>query len=182
MIARENIRIQQDTLELTQSRWKAGFVSELDVAQAQAQLAATQSQIPSLNSFIRQTIFQLSVLLGKEPATLIALLEKNGPIPSMPPEVPIGLPSEVIRRRPDIRAAERQLAAATANIGVATADLFPKFSLGGAVNSSTRDIRHLLDKNSLGWSVGPLINWPVFTGWRIRSNIQAQNARQEQAL
>jgi NodT family efflux transporter outer membrane factor (OMF) lipoprotein len=181
-IARENIRVQQDTVELTQTKYKAGFTSELDVAQAQAQLANTESQVPLFETSIKQAIYQLSVLLALPPGALLAELEKEKPIPTIPPEVPIGLPSDLLRRRPDIRVAENQLAATTARIGAATADLFPRFSLTGSVGPQSRTINHLFDKDSLGWSVGPGVSWPVFDGWRIRSNIEVQNARQEQAL
>ncbi len=182
VIAYENIRIQEDTVDLTQTRYKAGFTNELDLTQAQAQLATTQSQVPAFESDIRQTIYQLSVLLGKPPAALLPILEKEGPIPAVPPEVPLGLPSDLLRRRPDIRTVERQLAAATARIGVATADLFPKFSITGSVGPQSRTINKMLDQKSLSWSVGPGVTWPVFDGWRIRSNIEVQNALEEQAV
>ncbi len=181
-IARENIASQQETLVLTQSRLRAGLTSELDVAQASAQLASTQSQVPTLESAIKQAIYQLGILLGQPPGALLAELESEGPVPAVPPEVPIGLPSELLRRRPDVRQAERLLAAATAQIGVATADLFPRFSLTGSFGTQTADMQYFLDNRSLLWSVGPSVRWPIFDGWRIRSNIQVQNARQEQAL
>ncbi|HEY3243446.1 MAG TPA: efflux transporter outer membrane subunit [Phycisphaerae bacterium] len=181
-IARENIAAQRDTADLTRTRFQAGFTNELDVAQAEAQLATTQSQVPLLESAIRQAIYQLSVLLGLPPGDLVAELESHAPIPATSPSVPLGLPSDLLRRRPDIRAAERQLAAATARIGAAMADLFPKFSIAGSFGPAASDIRRLLDHRSLGWSIGPDINWPIFEGGRIRANIEVQNARQEQAL
>jgi len=181
-IARENIRAQKDTLELTLTRFKAGFTSELDVAQAQSQLAGTESQVPLLESLIKQYIYKLSILLGQPPAALLATLEKQSPLPIIPSQVPVGLPSDLLRRRPDIRSAERQLAAATARVGAATADLFPRFFLTGSVGPQSRTINHLFDQKSLAWSVGPQITWPVFDGWRIRSNIEIQNAQQEQAV
>ncbi len=181
-IARDNIRAQADTVDLTQRQFKAGFASNLEVAQARTQLASTQSQVPLLESTIKQAIFQISVLVGQPPVALLSELEKERPIPMLSPDTPIGLPSDLLRRRPDVRAAERQLAAATARIGEATADLFPRFSLTGSFSPQSRDIRHILDRNSMSWSVGPQMSWPVFDGWRIRSNIQVQNARQEQAL
>jgi multidrug efflux system outer membrane protein len=181
-IACENIAAQQDTVELTQTRYNAGFTNELDVSQAQAQLATTQSQVPLLETSIRQAIYQLSVLLGQPPDALVAELEQESPIPTTPPDVPVGLPSELLRRRPDIRTAERQLAAATARIGEALADLFPKFSLTGSFGTQTRDIRHFLDAKSLTWSIGPAVSWPIFDAGAIRANIRVQNARQEEAL
>ena len=96
--------------------------------------------------------------------------------------MPVGLPSELLRRRPDVRQAKRALAAATARIGVATADLFPKFSLTGQFGQQSAAFHRLFDSNSNFWSIGPAISWPVFEGGRIRANIRVQNARQEQAL
>ncbi|HOW70123.1 MAG TPA: efflux transporter outer membrane subunit [Phycisphaerae bacterium] len=181
-IARENIKTQQESLELTRDRFKAGLTSEVDVAQATAALATTQSQIPLLDSLWQQSAHRLAVLLGQEPAALLAELTREAPIPAVPPEIPAGLPSELLQRRPDIRQAERQLAAATARIGVATADLYPAFSLTGSVGSQSHDARLMLDRNSFLWSLGPAVRWPVFDAWRIRSNIEIQNAIQAQAL
>jgi len=117
-----------------------------------------------------------------EPGALVPELDGHAAIPANPPEVPIGLPSDLVRRRPDVCSAERQLAAATARIGEAVAELFPKFSLTGSFGTQSRDIRHMLDRNSIGWSVGPAVSWPIFEGGRIRANIEIQNARQEQAV
>ncbi len=181
-IAQENIAAQRDTLDLTRDRHRTGFTNELDVTQAAAQLATTQSQVPLLESAIRQAVYQLSVLVGQPPAALVTELEQAAPIPTTPPAVPVGMPSDLLRRRPDIRAAERQLAAATARVGEATADLFPKFSLTGSFGPQVSDIQHLLDRRSLAWSIGPGISWPIFDGGRIRANIQVRDAQQEQAL
>ena len=181
-IANENIAAQQDTVELTRTRYQAGFTNELDVSQAQAQLATTQSQVPLLETAIQQAIYQLSVLLGQTPDALVDLLEESAPIPAVPPAVPLGLPSDLLRRRPDIRVAAYALASATAQIGVATADLFPKFSLTGSFGSQTSDMRHFLDSRSLFFSVGPAVSWPIFQGGSIVANIEVQNARQAEAL
>ncbi|HOB72900.1 MAG TPA: efflux transporter outer membrane subunit [Phycisphaerae bacterium] len=181
-IALENIRIQQESLNIAEDLLRVGFENQLAVDQARAQLATTQSQLPLLRSAIRQTIYQLSVLLGQTPGTLLSQLEPEGSIPKVPEEVPMGLPSDLLRRRPDIRTAERQLAAATARVGEAISDLFPKFSINASIGPSSRTMRHFFDRQSLGWSIGPGVTWPVFDGWRIRSNIAVQNARQEQAL
>ncbi len=180
-IAAENIRAQQQTLELTQARYDAGLSNELDVAQAKAQLAGTEAQVPRLESSARQAIHQLGVLLGKDPGALLAELSEQAPIPFGPPEVPVGLPSELLRRRPDVRRAEQELAAATARIGVATADLFPKFFLTGAVGQQSVNFSDITLPESRFYSFGPSISWPVFAGGRIRANIRVQDARQEQA-
>jgi NodT family efflux transporter outer membrane factor (OMF) lipoprotein len=181
-IAAENIRAQQQTLELTQARYDAGLSNELDVAQAKAQLAGTEAQVPRLESSARQAIHQLGVLLGKDPGALLAELSEQTPIPFGPPEVPVGLPSELLRRRPDVRRAEQELAAATARIGVATADLFPKFSLTGALGQQSVNFSDITLPESRFYSFGPSISWPVFAGGRIRANIRVQDARQEQAV
>jgi len=181
-IAQANVRIQQDTVALTKTLFESGLTNELDLAQARAQLAATRSQIPVFEIAYRLAVHQLGVLLGREPGALIEELSQVKPIPAVPPQVPAGLPSDLLRRRPDIRSGERQLAAATAQIGVATADLFPRFSLNGSFGSQTRDVRHLLDRNSLLWSVGPSASWPIFDGGRIVSNIEIQDSRQKQVL
>ncbi|NLJ26657.1 MAG: efflux transporter outer membrane subunit, partial [Deltaproteobacteria bacterium] len=180
-IASENIDSQRKTLELTQERFAAGLSSQLDVTQARAQLAVTESEIPRLESSARQAIHQIGVLLGREPGALLDELLTEAPVPTGPPEVPVGLPSELLRRRPDVRKAERELAAATARIGVATADLFPKFFLTGSVGQQSVNFSDIALPESRFWSFGPTISWPVFSGGRIRANIRVENARQEQA-
>ncbi|MFZ5448174.1 MAG: efflux transporter outer membrane subunit [Thermodesulfobacteriota bacterium] len=182
-IARQNLEAQRHTAEITRKRFEAGFVGALDVANADAQVATTQSQIPVLESTARATIYNLGVLLGREPAALERDLAKQAPIPPTPLEVPVGLPSELLRRRPDIRRAEAQIHAATARIGVATADLFPKFSLTGSFGFSSNDLTKLGNlSNSKFWSLGPTVTWPIFAGGRIRYNIEVQDALAEQAL
>src|SRR5215472_15373956 len=124
-IANKNILIQQDTLNLTQARAKAGLATELDVVRAAAQLEATRSAVPTLQSGVETSIHRISVLLGKEPGALRAELLPGAPVPVTPPEVPVGLPSELLERRPDIRQAEAQIVAATARVGEAKAEFFP---------------------------------------------------------
>jgi multidrug efflux system outer membrane protein len=182
-IARKNLEAQRHTAKITRKRFEAGFVGGLDVANAEAQVATTQAQIPTLESSARAAIYSLGVLLGRQPAGLEKDLIKQAPIPLTPPAVPVGLPSELVRRRPDIRRAEAQLHAATARIGVATADLFPKFSLTGSFGFSSNDLTKLGNlASSKFWSFGPTVIWPIFAGGRILWNIKVQNALQEQAL
>lgn len=125
-IAEKNIKLQQDTLELTEVRAKAGLATELDVARAQAQLETTRSVVPALQSGIEISIHRLSVLLGEEPGALRAELLPKTPVPILPPQVPVGLPSELLERRPDIRESEAQIIATTARVGEAKADFFPR--------------------------------------------------------
>jgi NodT family efflux transporter outer membrane factor (OMF) lipoprotein len=182
-IARENLEAQKHTADITQKRHDAGFVGGLDVANAKAQVATTESTIPLFESSARAAIYNLGVLLGREPAALEKDLAKTAPIPPTPPAIPVGLPSELLRRRPDIRRAEAQIHAATARIGVATADLFPRFFLTGSFGVTTGDINKLGSlANNKFWSFGPSVTWPIFAGGRIYWNIKIQDALQEQAL
>jgi NodT family efflux transporter outer membrane factor (OMF) lipoprotein len=180
-IARQNLEAQRKTLDLTQARFQAGRAAELDVVRAQAQASTTASTLPVLESRRIQATHRLAVLLGREPGALRSELVTAGAIPAPPPEVPVGLPSELLRRRPDLRRAERELAAATARIGVATADLYPKFSLTGFFALESINASDFAKWGSRAWSVGPSIQWSIFEGGRIRARIEVENARQEQA-
>jgi len=181
-VARDNLKAQQETLDLTRVRFEAGLASDLDVAQAEARVSTTAAQIPALESSLKQAAYALDVLLGLQPAALWDELSKEMAIPRLPPEVLVGLPSDLLRRRPDIRRAERQLAAATAQIGAATADLFPKFSLTGAFGLQSVSASDWFTGGSRLWSIGPTIRWPIFDAGKIRANIEVRNAQQEQAL
>jgi NodT family efflux transporter outer membrane factor (OMF) lipoprotein len=180
-IAQENLQSQLRSADLTRRRQRGGLVSGLDVANAEAQVASTRSQIPLLEQNARQTLYNIALLLGQEPSALVAELEQPTEIPPTPANVPIGLPSELLRRRPDIRRAEQQLHSATARVGVATADLFPRFSLTGQLGTTGSEFSALGNWSSRFWSVGPSISWPIFSAGRIRANIAVQNAVQEQA-
>ena len=181
-VARENLTAQEQTLKLTRDRSKAGLSSELDTARAEAQVARTRSQIPPLEEGVSRSLHHLSVMLARPPADLVERLGTVAPIPSSPPGVPVGLPSDLLRRRPDVRRAERELAAATARIGVATSDLFPKFFLTGAAGLQSLESSDFINAGSRLWSLGPSLKWPLFAGGKIRQGIRVQEARQEQAL
>jgi outer membrane protein, multidrug efflux system len=181
-IANKNIKTQQDTLDLTSARAKAGLATELDVSRAAAQLESTKAVVPNLLSGIDISIHRLSVLLGEEPGALRSELEKTSPIPSAGPEVDVGLPSDLLKRRPDIRRSEAQLAAATARIGEAKADLFPRFVLTGTAGRQATQLHDLTLGAGNFFSAGPGISLPLFTGGRIRSNIAVQTSRQRQAV
>jgi NodT family efflux transporter outer membrane factor (OMF) lipoprotein len=181
-IAVKNLDAQVHTAEVTQKKFAGGEVSRLDVANAEAQVASTRSQIPSLRTAERQTIYNLSVLLGREPAALVDELSHGGPIPDVPRQIPIGLPSDLLRRRPDVRRAEAAAHAATARVGVAVADLFPRFSLTGSLGLQGDHVNSLGDARNYFWSFGPSVSWPLFDAGRIRSNINVRTAAQEEAL
>ena len=181
-IARRNVKIQQDAVEVAQSKARLVGGSELDVARAQAQVASTQSLIPTLETQRDQAAHRLAVLLGQEPRALMAELAEVRPIAKGPPEVPVGLPSELLRRRPDVRRSERELAAATARIGMATADLYPKFSITAALGFESEKFKNLADWGSRFWNIAPGVSWSLFDAGRIRSNIDVQTERERQAL
>lgn len=181
-VAHASLKSQEEILDLTRVRFRAGLANDLEVAQAEAQVATTAAQIPTLESSLRRAAYRLDVLLGLEPGALSAELSSEAPIPALPPEVLVGLPSELLRRRPDIRRAERQLAAATAQIGAATADLFPKFLLTGSGGLQSFSASDWFTSGSRFWSVGPTVRWPIFDAGRIRANVEVRNAQQEQAL
>jgi NodT family efflux transporter outer membrane factor (OMF) lipoprotein len=181
-ISHDNIRAQREALNLTQTKFQAGLISDLDVSRAQALVAQTEAQIPSLEQSIRQTIHRIEVLVGQQPGTLTAELSAPKAIPGTPPSVPVGLPSDLLRRRPDVRQAERNLAAATARIGAATADLFPRFTLTGSTGYQATQFGDLGSNQSAFYSIAPGISWPIFDAGRIRANIAVANARQEQAF
>jgi outer membrane protein, multidrug efflux system len=181
-VARENLIAQQEIVEITQDRFAAGLTSALDSAQANALLATTQSQLPILESTTAQIIHRLGVLVGRPPGALFEELSPTGPIPFAAADIIIGLPSDLLRRRPDIRRAERELEATIARIGVATADLFPRFSLTGALGLQSVEFTDLARTSSLFWSTGPSMRWSIFAAGRIRANIRVQNERQEHAL
>jgi multidrug efflux system outer membrane protein len=181
-IANKNIGTQQETLDLTTARAKAGLATELDVSRAAAQLESTRAAVPTLLSGVDVSIHRLSVLLGDEPGALRHELEKVGPIPTAEPDVEVGLPSDLLKRRPDIRRAEAQLVAATARIGEARADLFPRFVLTGTAGRQATQLRDLTLGLGNFFSVGPGISLPLFNGGRIRSSIAVQTSRQRGAV
>ena len=181
-IAYENIKAQEGTLSIAQDRFAHGLNSDLDVEQATTELKTTRAEVPVLETAIEASIHRLGVLLGLEPESLMAELSQPEGIPAAPPMVPAGLPSELLLRRPDVRVAERQVAAATANIGVAKADLYPKFYLTGLTGAESISADDWFSGGSRFWSVGPTVTWRAFDFGRIRANIHVQDARQEQAL
>jgi NodT family efflux transporter outer membrane factor (OMF) lipoprotein len=181
-VAEANLKAQQETLELTKVRFDAGLASDFDVAQAEGQVKTTEAQIPTLQTAIKQTGYAIDVLLGSQPGSSRDELAKSAAVPALPPEAHVGLPVDLLRRRPDIRSAERQLAAATAQVGAATADLYPKFSLTGNIGLQSISASDWFTGRSRFWSIGPTITWPVFDAGRIRANIEVRNAQQEQAL
>lgn len=180
-IIEKNLSLQQRTLDLTNDQLRVGTGTELEVARAEGQLRTTESRLPNLNAEIAAAAYRLSVLTGQQPGALLGDLLKRAPLPAPPDIVPVGLPSDLLRRRPDIRRAERELAAATADIGVAVADLFPKFSLTGAAGLEALHFSDLFQSGSATARLGPQIRWPIFQAGKIRANIKATKARADGA-
>jgi outer membrane protein, multidrug efflux system len=180
--AQDNITTQEKTVQLVLGRLQLGLSSELDLVQAKTQLSLTKSQVPSLQSSIRQAMYQLALLIGQPAESLIAELSQEMDIPLIPPRIPINLPSDLLRQRPDIRSAERQLAAATAEIGVATADLFPHFSLAALFGVQSINLSDLITSGSRYWSIGPSLNMSLFDQGKSRAAIEIRNARRDAAL
>ncbi len=174
-ITHQNINLQQDSLNLTKVRADAGLGTQFDVERQSAQLDSTRA-------VVLQTIHRLGVLLGEEPGTLLTELTGTKPLPTVPPGVPVGLPGDLLKRRPDIREADARVAAETARVGVARADLFPKILLTGAAGRQGTEPSGLTLGAGNFFSVGPAITLPIFTAGKIRGNIEAQKQRLEQAV
>jgi NodT family efflux transporter outer membrane factor (OMF) lipoprotein len=179
-VARRSEATLNDTLKITQVRYKAGLVTDQDVANAAALLAQAQSSIPTLESNASQMIHAISVLLGQNPAELGDELKDPGNIPASPAEIPVGLPSDLLRRRPDVRQAERNLAAATARVGVQVASLFPSISLTAEYGGQTGDAHNLVNAAARFYSFGPQIKWGLLNYRATKANIRAYEAQRDQ--
>ncbi|MDP3479212.1 MAG: efflux transporter outer membrane subunit [Desulfoprunum sp.] len=180
-IANQNIANQEETVALVQRRFEIGLSSELELEQAKNQLYMSKSPVPGLETIAAQAMHRLALLIGQQPQALVAELSPEVMIPATPPEIPVALPSELLRRRPDIRRAERDLATATAQVGVATADLFPRFSLGAMAGLESTSLSDLVTSGSRFWSFGPTVKWALFDGGRARAGVEISNAQRDRA-
>lgn len=176
----QNIETQEETLQLAQARFDSEIAPRLDVEQARLNLADTRSQMPTLRSAEKAAINRLCVLTGEHPGDLAERLTDAGPIPLPPEQISILIPAELLRRRPDIRRAERQLAAQSAQIGVATADLYPSFSLTGNIGFESMRFDNLTGSRSKNYSFGPSFSWNLFDGSRVRNQIRIEQSATEQ--
>ncbi len=180
-IARDNIVTEQESVKLSQERFRGGLTTELDVANASAQLTTTQATVPQLEQQEAESINSLSFLLGEAPGALRAELIRPGMVPPVPPRVPVGVPSELARRRPDIRQAEAQLHAATADIGVAVADFYPKVTLDGSIGLQALKAKDLGNWAARQYGLGPTISIPIFEGGRLRATLALRKVEQQEA-
>jgi NodT family efflux transporter outer membrane factor (OMF) lipoprotein len=181
-VARQNVETLRQTLELTQALLEAGRGTELDVSRAEAQLNSTLAIIPPLETRIARDSHRLGVLIGQPSTTLVTTLSTPLPLPGLPALIALGKPEELLRRRPDIRLAERNLAAATARVGVAIADLFPRITVLGSIGVEAGSLRGFGQGGIETFSIGPSIFWAAFDLGRVRARIRAADARTEAAL
>ncbi len=181
-IARKSLENQQMTLEIATQKFDAGFVSAIDVTAFETQKALTEARIFSLETEIQKTIYAISVLLGQNPVSLVKELEKTGDIPIARKTLPSGVPSGLLRRRPDIRRAEAAIHSATAQIGVSEADLFPRFFLTGSLGMRQKKSLPSLDWADRFWSIGPSVQWNVFAAGRTVATIELQKLLQEESV
>jgi multidrug efflux system outer membrane protein len=181
-VAEANLAVQNETYQLTLWRYQAGLSDELAVQQARYNLESTRSQIPTLRTGLEEAMNRIAVLLGEQPGKVHEELKKPVPIPAAPLKVAVGVPADVLRHRPNVRRTERELAAQTARVGVATADLYPKLSLSGSIGLEALSLNGFFSSATKTVTGGSLITWPIFRGGSIRQNIEVQSALQEQAL
>ena len=180
-IAKENLATANEILELTRTRAARGVANGLDVENAAAQMESVRAQLPDLANQESSYIDALGVLLDQPPLALRGELARAKPIPAAPPKPPVGVPSELARRRPDIRRAEEELHAATANIGVAVAEFYPTVKLNGNVGFNALDAKKLFSANSLQYQFGPTVSLPIFEGGRLKSTLELREAQQQEA-
>lgn len=181
-IAESNLESQNETYQLTLWRYQAGLSDELSVQQARYNLENTRGQLPTLRTGKEEALNRIAVLLGEQPGEVHSLLEHQGSMPVIPLTLAIGIPADVLRNRPDVRRAERELAAQSARIGVATADLYPKLTLSGSIGFETLKMNASPTSQTWSSSVGPGITWAIFRAGAICQNIEVQSALHEQAL
>jgi NodT family efflux transporter outer membrane factor (OMF) lipoprotein len=186
-IARENIELQEESLRIATVRFRNGATTELDVQQATTNLSDTRAQIPALERSLRQAKNALSVLLGMPPSELSGLLGTGGRIPVAPANVAVGIPAELLRRRPDVQQAELRAASQSALIGVARTELYPRFSLLGSIGFATSDTGSssagdLFDSDSLTFLAGPTFQWNILNYGRLKNNVRVQDARYQQTI
>lgn len=180
-IAQTNVALQEQTLQLVQARYDAGFVGARDLAQAASNVAVTRSRVPALEAGARAAENRLTTLLGLAPGSLAGELDVASEIPVPPAQAVVGVPADVVRNRPDVRAAERRLAAEHARRGIARADLYPQLALVGSLGVAAIDASDLFRSGSDVFGIGPSVRWSLFDGGRLRRRIDVQDARAEQA-
>jgi NodT family efflux transporter outer membrane factor (OMF) lipoprotein len=189
-LARKNLELQTETLRIVTLREQKGLVTDLDVQQATTNLGITESLIPTLVTGCRSAQNRLCVLMGQPPHQLAEMVKSPGPIPVPPQEVIVGIPAELLRRRPDVRQAEREAAAQSAQIGIAEAEFYPHIAITGSIGVQSQQLSQLFEPGSVFAGsfgagivgIGPGFQWNILNYGRIKNNVRAQNARFQQAV
>jgi NodT family efflux transporter outer membrane factor (OMF) lipoprotein len=181
-LAQKNVDLQKETLRIITLREQQGLVTELDVQQATAILGATEALIPVLRNAHRRAQNRLCILTGMPPYRLAQAIPSPGTIPQPPQEVVMGIPAELLRRRPDVRQAERGAAAQSARIGIAEAEFYPHIAITGTIGVASENLGHLFEPTSLQASIGPGFRWNILNYSRIKNNVNAEEARFQQAV
>jgi len=181
-VARRNAQNQSDTYKLTVNLLNGGRGNELDTSRAKAQLESTEASIPALESGVEQIIYRLSVLTGRQPAALKSALSQPVALPELPATIAIGSPADLLRRRPDVRIAERNLAAATARVGIATADLYPRITFVGSLGVAANQFPDMFRGGADTYTFGPHITWAAFDLGRVKARLKASEAQSDAEL
>ena len=186
-VVRKNVAYQEESVRITQAKLDAGDISSLDVEQSLTLLYNTQASVAILDQSLRQLKIAMAILLGQLPQDMSERLGESGPIPTISPMIAVGMPQDLIRRRPDIRVAERTLAAQSAQIGYAAGDLYPRFGLTGMIGPSVstatgQDFADLFNSENVAFNFGGVVQWNIFNYGRIKSNIRLQDATFQQLL
>jgi NodT family efflux transporter outer membrane factor (OMF) lipoprotein len=181
-IAKKNIILQEESLRIAVAKLDAGDTSELDADQAETLLYNTRAEVPALEISIQQSKNSLALLLGESPQEFNALVLASEPIPTVKASIALGMPQDLLRQRPDVRSAERQLAAQSAQIGFAVSELYPHFSIGGSIGTSAMESDDLFSSDGEAWSIFGGFQWNVLNYGRLQSNVRLQDARFQQLL
>ncbi len=181
-VARKSIQLQAESLRVSTAKYEAGEVSELDADQAETLLNNTKATVPALETSLQQFKNALAILLGKPPHDMNYLLGEQGAIPTAPAEIALGMPQDLIRQRPDIRSAERGLAAQSEQIGIAETDLYPAFAIGGSIGTNAMDTGDLFNNDSKTWNLFGAFQWNILNYGRLKSNVRFQDALFQQLL
>ncbi len=180
--AKQNAEIQRESLGIADAKYQNGATSKLDVTQGQANLSQTLAAIPPMETARRQAANQLCILMGMPPQNIDAMLSRTKMIPTAPPHVAVGVPAELLRRRPDVRRAERQVAAQSAQIGIAQSELYPHFSITGNIYVDSKSVQNLFESGSVAGSIGPSFQWNILNYGRIVNGVRVQDARFQQLV
>ncbi|MEO0965710.1 MAG: efflux transporter outer membrane subunit [Planctomycetota bacterium] len=177
-----SIALRREALDVTQQKYDAGVVTDLQIAKALAALSSVESQVPPVQTDIAKAINRISVLIGESPGPLRDRLDQPGPLPAPPARIAVGIPADVIRQRPDIRAAERRIAVESAQIGANVANLYPQFTIGGSIGFESTSFNQWFNADNFVAGVGPSVVWPIFSGGKILSSIESADIETREAV